>query len=276
MNASWMPVDLWEYQNTTMELRGDLIIVCILCNCQIWIKMEEETLPISIIKQHLTGNHHKQVVRDRIKESSREAVCYCSHHVTEDQDTGDEVVETVSSSNKDLRVPEPKTVIEENKQELEANYKNNVELNEEMRDRPANAKMTLVSSSGSGHISCFSSQIAVKKPLEKIRTSRCLGVFGLSSSTTEEQLEGRFGKFGEIEKLKLLRGFAFVYFLSAEDATKAKECMYGVVMNGNKIRVDYSVPRIFGSRYQGDAQNRCRRRRNYGYSSKSRSRGYES
>ena len=56
--------------------------------------------------------------------------------------------------------------------------------------------------------------------------SSCLGVFGLSTYTTERELDAEFSKFGPLEKVQVVldgksgrsRGFAFVYFDSHEDA----------------------------------------------------------
>ena len=301
MNACSRPVDLWEYQNTTMELPGDYTIVCVLCNCQIWIKMEWETLPVRNIKQHFLGNHHKQVVRDKKKDSPMEIVCYCSHHYgVEDQDSEDEQVVT-NSSFKHLGVSEPNTDTKKSKKELEEYYGRIDYVTFKARgDGPTDTKKSQLSASGSGRMICTISQNTAeevnKKPLLNER-NQCLGVFGLNKFTTEEQLERRFGKFGKIEKVKLVRDgrgnskcFAFLYFWSAEDATKAKEAMDCVVMDDWKIKVDYSVttdggilsiftPKtVGGTGYQGHAR-RSRKWGSYSYRSKNmsrRSRGYGS
>merc|ERR1712061_747201 len=79
--------------------------------------------------------------------------------------------------------------------------------------------------------------------------SNCLGVFGLSLYTTERELEKEFSKFGPLEKVQVVldgktgrsRGFAFVYYESAEDAKAAKDAMCDTEIDGRRIRVDYSI-----------------------------------
>jgi len=79
----------------------------------------------------------------------------------------------------------------------------------------------------------------------------CLGVFGMSLHTTERELKHIFGKYGDIESVQIVydrfssrsRGFGFVYFTSTKDATKAKESMTDAVIDGMRVRVDYSVTR---------------------------------
>ena len=81
--------------------------------------------------------------------------------------------------------------------------------------------------------------------------SKCIGVFGLSLYTTERDIEKEFVKFGPLEKCKLVvdafsgrsRGFAFVYFISIEDACAAREALNGKEMDRRKIRVDFSITR---------------------------------
>ncbi|XP_023246120.1 transformer-2 protein homolog alpha isoform X2 [Copidosoma floridanum] len=78
---------------------------------------------------------------------------------------------------------------------------------------------------------------------------RCIGVFGLSISTTEQQLYHIFSKYGPVEsvvvvndaKTKRPKGFCFVYFESVEDAKVAKEQCSGMEIDGRRIRVDYSI-----------------------------------
>jgi len=277
MSAGSKPVDLWDYLNTVIELPGVHTIVCVLCNCQIWIKMEEEELHVSSIKEHLAGNHHKQVVRDRNKDSSMETVCHCSHHGSQDleEEEEEELLETYSFAKKDLIMSELNSDTEENKRKLKEEFgSDGVEAVELRKD------------GGGGMIGCSSSRSSeekdkIKPPLNK---NKCLGVFNLSKFTTEARLERRFGAFGKIKRVKLARRFdghskcfGFIYFVSAEDATKAKEGMNGVVMDDWKIRVDYSVntgprPPTLGIGYQGHHQ-RSSKWRSYGYRSRSISRG---
>jgi len=81
-----------------------------------------------------------------------------------------------------------------------------------------------------------------------------LGVFGMSLHTTERDLKSLFGKYGDVESVQIVydrfsgrsRGFGFVYFTSSKDATRAKERMQDAVIDGMKVRVDYSVTRSGG------------------------------
>ncbi|XP_076671297.1 transformer 2 isoform X11 [Andrena cerasifolii] len=79
--------------------------------------------------------------------------------------------------------------------------------------------------------------------------SRCLGVFGLSIFTTEQQIHHIFSKYGPVERVQVVidaktgrsRGFCFVYFESSEDAKVAKEQCTGMEIDGRRIRVDFSI-----------------------------------
>lgn len=79
--------------------------------------------------------------------------------------------------------------------------------------------------------------------------SNVLGIFGLSVSTTEQQINQIFSKFGPLERVNIVldsktgrsRGFCFVYFESAEDAKEAKNQCSGMEIDERKIRVDYSI-----------------------------------
>uniref|UniRef100_A0A1I8HK33 RRM domain-containing protein n=1 Tax=Macrostomum lignano TaxID=282301 RepID=A0A1I8HK33_9PLAT len=75
------------------------------------------------------------------------------------------------------------------------------------------------------------------------KASKCLGVFGLSLRTTEEDLRHLFGRYGRLEDVQLVkdnhtrrsRGFAFVYFESLDDATYAKERCHGKELDGRNM-----------------------------------------
>lgn len=109
--------------------------------------------------------------------------------------------------------------------------------------------------------------------------NRCLGVFGLSIYTTEQQIHHIFSKYGPVESVQVVidaktgqsRGFCFVYFENYEDARIAKEECTGMEIDGRKIRVDFSItnrahtptPGIYmGKPTYSD--NRYRRDRDYG------------
>ncbi|KAK9886022.1 hypothetical protein WA026_014808 [Henosepilachna vigintioctopunctata] len=81
------------------------------------------------------------------------------------------------------------------------------------------------------------------------KQSRCLGIFGLSVHTTEEEIYHIFSEYGPVERVQVVidaktgrsRGFSFVYFKNANDAKIAKEQCSGMKISGKNIRVDYSI-----------------------------------
>uniref|UniRef100_A0A8R1E192 RRM domain-containing protein n=1 Tax=Caenorhabditis japonica TaxID=281687 RepID=A0A8R1E192_CAEJA len=83
---------------------------------------------------------------------------------------------------------------------------------------------------------------------ENPQPSKCLGVFNLSSYTTEKDLRDVFGEFGDIDKAELVydrpsghsRGFGFIYYMNVDDATAARDKLCNTDLDGHKIRVDYS------------------------------------
>jgi len=86
---------------------------------------------------------------------------------------------------------------------------------------------------------------------EKPEPCPCLGVFGMSLHTNERDLKKIFNEYGEVESVQIVydrytgrsRGFGFVYFTSTRDATRAKEHLLDCVIDGMKVRVDYSITR---------------------------------
>ncbi|CAD6188527.1 unnamed protein product [Caenorhabditis auriculariae] len=83
------------------------------------------------------------------------------------------------------------------------------------------------------------------------KPSNCLGAFNLSVYTTEKDLKDVFGEYGDVEKVELVydrpsgrsRGFGFIYFTSIEHATAARDRLTGTELDGQKIRVDFSLTR---------------------------------
>lgn len=80
------------------------------------------------------------------------------------------------------------------------------------------------------------------------RNVRCLGIFGLGSDINEDKIHEALGKYGRIEKIKIIydsisgkcRGYGFVYFKYYEDARKTKDLCSGIEIDGRQIRLDYS------------------------------------
>ncbi|KAI9203571.1 uncharacterized protein BJ171DRAFT_508878 [Polychytrium aggregatum] len=95
---------------------------------------------------------------------------------------------------------------------------------------------------------------------------KVIGVFGLSKYTRSNDLYEHFGKFGKILKATVIidkhtntsRGFGFIDFAELTDATRARECMNGMVINERKIRVDYSYTEKphDGTRFDDDRRPR--------------------
>ncbi|CAF0792232.1 unnamed protein product [Didymodactylos carnosus] len=100
--------------------------------------------------------------------------------------------------------------------------------------------------------------------------NKVLGVFGLGLNTDERDLRKMYEKFGRVEDVRIVydrrtgrsRGFGFVYFDRVDDAKEAKKETHGLDIDGQKIRVDYSLtekahaptPGIYmGARYYGSS-----------------------
>ncbi|XP_026820129.1 transformer-2 protein homolog beta-like [Rhopalosiphum maidis] len=83
------------------------------------------------------------------------------------------------------------------------------------------------------------------------KSNRCLGIFGLDCNTNEHQLHRVLSKYGTINSINIVmdaksgksRGFGFAYFKYIDDARKAKEKCSGMVIDGQKIRIDFSFSR---------------------------------
>jgi len=78
---------------------------------------------------------------------------------------------------------------------------------------------------------------------------KVIGVFGMSQATEKADLEDIFSKYGNIEKINLIldhhtlqsRGFAFIYYETVDEAIRAKQKCNGMIVDGRKIRIDYSI-----------------------------------
>ncbi|CAJ0936129.1 unnamed protein product, partial [Mesorhabditis belari] len=82
--------------------------------------------------------------------------------------------------------------------------------------------------------------------------NRCLGVFNLPRTIGERDLGKLFGRYGDVDQIRLVRnhysresrGYAFVYFGTTKDATRARDRMMGANVGGREIRVDFSIAGI--------------------------------
>ncbi|KAK1411434.1 hypothetical protein QVD17_37983 [Tagetes erecta] len=73
------------------------------------------------------------------------------------------------------------------------------------------------------------------------RPCKTLWVSGINMSTSKEDLEQEFAKFGKIEDFKFLRdkNTAYIDYARLEDASKALKTMNGKYKGGSVLRVDY-------------------------------------
>ncbi|XP_016979744.1 transformer-2 sex-determining protein isoform X2 [Drosophila rhopaloa] len=87
------------------------------------------------------------------------------------------------------------------------------------------------------------------KAREHPQASRCIGVFGLNTNTTQHKVRELFNKYGPIERIQMVidahthrsRGFCFIYFENLDDARVAKDACSGIEVDDRRIRVDYSI-----------------------------------
>ena len=92
------------------------------------------------------------------------------------------------------------------------------------------------------------SEIQRSQPINP-EISNCLGVFGLTSNTTKQELKELFSKFGPLKKVQLVwdpltrcsKGYAFIYYKSIDDAKIAKEAMCDQKFRGRRVRIDFSI-----------------------------------
>ncbi|KAJ3225301.1 hypothetical protein HK099_007036 [Clydaea vesicula] len=88
-----------------------------------------------------------------------------------------------------------------------------------------------------------------RKEPPKTDPSEVIGVFGLSSHITENQLGDMFSEFGRVEKVVLVydkytrnsKGYGFVTMDNLDNATRARNALNGQEVSGRAIRVDYSL-----------------------------------
>lgn len=75
-----------------------------------------------------------------------------------------------------------------------------------------------------------------EKKQERPKVSKCLGVFGLSLYTQEQDLRQAFEKYGPVDDLQIVydhqtgksRGFAFIYMHSLQDAKEVSSCSHNL------------------------------------------------
>ncbi|XP_063710826.1 transformer-2 protein homolog beta-like isoform X2 [Symsagittifera roscoffensis] len=79
--------------------------------------------------------------------------------------------------------------------------------------------------------------------------SKCLGIFGLSTRTSEADLRDVFDRYHGFSGVKLItdhythvsRGFGFINFETSDDARYVKDKCIGMDIDGRNIRIDFST-----------------------------------
>ncbi|XP_043646287.1 transformer-2 sex-determining protein isoform X2 [Drosophila teissieri] len=92
-------------------------------------------------------------------------------------------------------------------------------------------------------------RMRMHKAREHPQASRCIGVFGLNTNTSQHKVRELFNKYGPIERIQMVidahtqrsRGFCFIYFENLNDARVAKDSCSGIEVDGRRIRVDFSI-----------------------------------
>jgi len=71
-----------------------------------------------------------------------------------------------------------------------------------------------------------------------------LYVGNLSYSSTKEEVESLFAKYGEVTQVSIIegKGFGFVEMANTADAEKAKNALNDTEFNGRNIKVDEARP----------------------------------
>jgi heterogeneous nuclear ribonucleoprotein R len=75
--------------------------------------------------------------------------------------------------------------------------------------------------------------------MEKVKV---LYVKNLATTVTEDVLVTNFSAYGEVEKAKKLKDYAFVHFKQREDARKAMEGLNGLNLEGQCIEICLAKP----------------------------------
>ncbi|KAK9116066.1 hypothetical protein Sjap_015013 [Stephania japonica] len=90
-------------------------------------------------------------------------------------------------------------------------------------------------------------------------SSSKLFIGGISYGTDDTSLREAFASYGEVIEARVIldretgrsRGFGFVSFTSAEEATSAIQAMDGKDLHGRRVRVNYATDRSSGGGYGG-------------------------
>lgn len=77
---------------------------------------------------------------------------------------------------------------------------------------------------------------------EIMQNVRILYVKNVNEMVTEIQLNEIFGQFGEIERVKRLKNFAFIHFVKRSDALKAMQSLQNLLLCGENLLITLSYP----------------------------------
>lgn len=77
---------------------------------------------------------------------------------------------------------------------------------------------------------------------EIMQNVRVLYVKNIHESVTETQLEQVFSPFGEIQRVKRIKNFAFIHFLNRNDALKAMKSLQNLSLCGENLTISLSYP----------------------------------
>ena len=70
--------------------------------------------------------------------------------------------------------------------------------------------------------------------------SNSLWVGNISEGVTKSEIEEEFGKYAEVESIRLLRNCAFINFFTVEDATKALENLQGKLFRSMFLKINFA------------------------------------
>lgn len=94
---------------------------------------------------------------------------------------------------------------------------------------------------------------------ETMSKVKVLYVRNLTSESTEESLRTLFEPHGQVERVKKIKDYAFVHFLSRESAVRAMEQLDGTPVNGVKMEVSLAKPPSDKRKKEEMLRNRERR-----------------
>ncbi|KAL7642241.1 UNVERIFIED_CONTAM: hypothetical protein RMT77_006802 [Armadillidium vulgare] len=85
---------------------------------------------------------------------------------------------------------------------------------------------------------------------ETMKKVRILYVRNLALTTTDQQLRQLFSSYGEVERVKKIKDYAFIHFATREQAEEAKRNLQGFVLDKCEIDISWSKPVVNREEYQ--------------------------